>query len=209
LIISLNRFFNNQTQVNIIALFNVLKLKRAINTPLKMIIINPHNPIFPPLLRQWMLIVLFTFACSSLKAVNDTLKKKQPVYDLNDPRNPNCPCHKYQKLADEEFLKQKKPKDQFVVQFADIQKDNMRSYSYMSRKNVILEEFKPQPRELNFNSASQSNKNVTRYKNAKKDDVKNQSKFVLKKLKFKIYKAYSKRRKVKFSKNYNNCFTWH
>lgn len=26
-------------------------------------------------------------------------------YDINDPRNPNCPCHKYQKLADEEYAK--------------------------------------------------------------------------------------------------------
>jgi len=24
-------------------------------------------------------------------------------YGLNDPRNPRCPCHKYQKIADEEF----------------------------------------------------------------------------------------------------------
>lgn len=174
-----------------------------------MIIINPHNPIFPPLLRQWMLIVLFTFACSSLKATNDTLKKKQAVYDLNDPRNPNCPCHKYQKLADEEFLKQRKPKDQFIVQSADIQKYNVRSYYYMLRKNVILEEFKPQSREINSNSAIQSNKNVITHKKAKKIDGKIQSKPLITKFKFKIYKMYNNRRKVKFSKNYNNCFTWH
>jgi hypothetical protein len=24
-------------------------------------------------------------------------------YELNDPRNPNCPCHKFQKLADDEY----------------------------------------------------------------------------------------------------------
>ena len=24
-------------------------------------------------------------------------------FPINDPRNPNCPCHKYQKLADEEY----------------------------------------------------------------------------------------------------------
>ena len=32
----------------------------------------------------------------------DSSKK---YFDLNDPRNPNCPCHKYQKLADEEYKK--------------------------------------------------------------------------------------------------------
>jgi hypothetical protein len=26
-------------------------------------------------------------------------------YDLNDPRNPDCPCHKAQKLADDEYRK--------------------------------------------------------------------------------------------------------
>jgi hypothetical protein len=26
-------------------------------------------------------------------------------FDINDPRNPGCPCHKYQKLADEEYKK--------------------------------------------------------------------------------------------------------
>lgn len=29
----------------------------------------------------------------------------QTSYPINDPRNPNCPCHKYQKLADEEYKK--------------------------------------------------------------------------------------------------------
>ena len=27
-------------------------------------------------------------------------------YDLNDPRNPDCPCHKLQKLAEDEFKQQ-------------------------------------------------------------------------------------------------------
>jgi len=31
--------------------------------------------------------------------------KAQTSYPINDPRNPNCPCHKYQKLADEEYKK--------------------------------------------------------------------------------------------------------
>lgn len=31
--------------------------------------------------------------------------KAQSSYPINDPRNPDCPCHKYQKLADEEFKK--------------------------------------------------------------------------------------------------------
>ena len=35
-------------------------------------------------------------------AFGDSLKAK---YNINDPRNPHCPCHQYQKLADEEFAR--------------------------------------------------------------------------------------------------------
>lgn len=30
------------------------------------------------------------------------------AYDLNDPRNPDCPCHKLQKQAEEEYARQHK-----------------------------------------------------------------------------------------------------
>lgn len=33
------------------------------------------------------------------------LAKAQTTYPINDPRNPNCPCHKYQKQAEEEYKK--------------------------------------------------------------------------------------------------------
>ena len=48
--------------------------------------------------------VLFCFQFSFANAIvkEDTLKSR---FDINDPRNPNCPCHKYQKLADEEYRK--------------------------------------------------------------------------------------------------------
>ena|ERR1035437_6206195 len=35
----------------------------------------------------------------------DSIKNK---YDINDPRNPQCPCHIYQKQADEEYNKLQK-----------------------------------------------------------------------------------------------------
>ena len=52
----------------------------------------------------YITIALFFFNknLNALTFNNDSLKNK---YELNDPRNPNCPCHKYQKLADEEFEK--------------------------------------------------------------------------------------------------------
>src|SRR5438094_2799694 len=41
----------------------------------------------------------------------DSSKNK---YDINDPRNPQCPCHKYQKQADDEFkqFQKKENKDE-------------------------------------------------------------------------------------------------
>lgn len=31
--------------------------------------------------------------------------KNKSKFDINDPRNPDCPCHLYQKIADDEFRK--------------------------------------------------------------------------------------------------------
>ena len=44
------------------------------------------------------------FSVLPLKAIppKDTTKQQ---FDLNDPRNPHCPCHKYQKQAEEEYQK--------------------------------------------------------------------------------------------------------
>ncbi len=44
-------------------------------------------------------LLMFVVSFSFLKA-QDTID-----YGLNDPRNPRCPCHKFQKIADDEFKK--------------------------------------------------------------------------------------------------------
>jgi hypothetical protein len=50
-------------------------------------------------------ILFLLFVSRSFSGLpGDTLRKVQS-YDINDPRNPDCPCHKYQKLADEEYAK--------------------------------------------------------------------------------------------------------
>jgi hypothetical protein len=52
-------------------------------------------------MKPFFYIASFLFASLSAFATGgDTTKVK---YDLNDPRNPDCPCHQYQKLADEEY----------------------------------------------------------------------------------------------------------
>ena len=51
---------------------------------------------------------LFILLCFSFCFANASVLKGDSLesnYDIKDPRNPNCPCHKYQKLADDEFRK--------------------------------------------------------------------------------------------------------
>jgi hypothetical protein len=49
-------------------------------------------------------LFLYTSPCKAALP-KDSIKKK---YDLNDPRNPDCPCHKYQKLAEDEYKNKSK-----------------------------------------------------------------------------------------------------
>lgn len=54
-------------------------------------------------------LFLFAFCLASL-----CFGQKKVVYDIYDPRNPSCPCHKLQRLADEEHsrkIKQSKTPD--------------------------------------------------------------------------------------------------
>ncbi len=52
-------------------------------------------------------LFFFQFSFASATVKEDSLKSSPDSYrdDINDPRNPNCPCHKYQKLADDEYRK--------------------------------------------------------------------------------------------------------
>src|SRR4051812_5152499 len=48
------------------------------------------------------IIICFQFSFANAIVKEDSLKSN---FDINDPRNPQCPCHKYQKLADDEYRK--------------------------------------------------------------------------------------------------------
>ena len=57
-------------------------------------------------MRKFILIFISYFILGHHDSViaGDTLKEKYPI---DDPRNPNCPCYSYQKLAEKEFHKWK------------------------------------------------------------------------------------------------------
>jgi hypothetical protein len=67
---------------------NAVKLNKALNAS-------------PPLLWKGRLLVLLFLLFTHLSSAQPGNDKQ--VFDLNDPRNPDCPCHKYQKMADDEF----------------------------------------------------------------------------------------------------------
>jgi hypothetical protein len=46
--------------------------------------------------------------------------KAQATFDINDPRNPHCPCHKYQKLADDEYKRLLRKGNKGVGEFVGI-----------------------------------------------------------------------------------------
>jgi hypothetical protein len=61
-----------------------------------------------PLCNLWLLFFLLLFSQISLAGTGSTkAKKDSSKYDINDPKNPDCPCHKYQELADKEFKAEK------------------------------------------------------------------------------------------------------
>ncbi len=51
-------------------------------------------------------VLFFILLCCSFCLANALVLKDDSLkFDITDPRNPKCPCHKYQKLADEEYRK--------------------------------------------------------------------------------------------------------
>lgn len=55
------------------------------------------------------IFLFLLFSCSMFAQENNGTQ-----YDINDPRNPNCPCHKYQKAADEEYQRELNKQKAFV-----------------------------------------------------------------------------------------------
>jgi hypothetical protein len=83
-----------------------------------MIRTNPHQKVRPGTISR----LAFCFVVCLLLSANaqagngttgsDTTKQK---YALNDPRNPDCPCHKLQKQAEDEYKALQKKNTQQVT----------------------------------------------------------------------------------------------
>ncbi|MGZ3862990.1 MAG: hypothetical protein ACXVPN_05325 [Bacteroidia bacterium] len=50
-----------------------------------------------------LLLLFFSFMLVSNESFSLPKDSTKNKYELNDPRNPNCPCHKNQQLAEQEY----------------------------------------------------------------------------------------------------------
>lgn len=96
-----------------------------------------------------LFFVLLSVGLNASITNKDSLKSK---YDINDPRNPNCPCHKYQKIADEEYekwLRQQSKEQGIAMSKLDTREDKIKRKSFFNftkhktkRKNKSHPKFK-------------------------------------------------------------------
>ncbi|MCW3078063.1 MAG: hypothetical protein JWO32_2672 [Bacteroidetes bacterium] len=52
------------------------------------------------LIKTFRLLIFFFSFVNTMAKGEDSLNTK---FSINDPRNPDCPCHKFQQLADKEY----------------------------------------------------------------------------------------------------------
>jgi hypothetical protein len=64
----------------------------------------------------FFLLVSLNNTVAAASTSKDSLKTK---YGINDPKNPRCPCHYYQRLAQKEFDKLEKEKNKLLVKIAE------------------------------------------------------------------------------------------
>lgn len=108
---------------------STFKLNKALNASL-------------PLLRKGRLLGLLFFLFTQISFAQPGNDKQ--VFDLNDPRNPDCPCHKYQKMADEEFEQlQKKNKLNPPIEVAELEKDQNLAVKERQLEKIEVDTHRP------------------------------------------------------------------
>lgn len=155
-------------------------------------------------MSKFILHIVFLFASASTFATTDTTQLAREKYPLTDPRNPNCPCHKYQELADKEYaLLTIAPKPEIKR----ITRNKVELQSFIPQQpqliqtnnNIFVPEIVLPIHPIKETSLSESN-SANRHK--KNINISN-------KLKFRLYRLQKKlHSKTKYI-DVNKCFLWH
>ena len=181
---------------------------------------SAQQPLFPKLFGALRLFIFFFFFSSN--AFSQNLGNQQ--YDLNDPRNPDCPCHKLQKLADDEYNKilYNDIQQQFASNLnvkvpnnnLNVQINNPLDNNEGNNLNFLNNNFNQVDNVGNDNSSHQakrdfspnkSNSSIGTSSSGSKAKKKNSGSWLRKKL----YKAKLKNSKIKKVRpNYSVCYKW-
>lgn len=134
------------------------------------------------------IVLLFLISTQLSFAGTDTTKVADQQFPLNDPRNPNCPCHKLQKQAEDEFEQQNKSKDRFenIENYTNVnvkERNKLKSFSEIGEKG----------------KRSISVLSITKYKHKKKV-------IWITKVRFKFSKKVHRIKKT--LPDYEICFKW-
>ncbi|MFN5182688.1 MAG: hypothetical protein ACK5D5_06655 [Bacteroidota bacterium] len=110
-------------------------------------------------------------------------------YPIDDPRNPNCPCHQHQKLAEQQYLSN----INFMIQKnININKDNEIKFNQEQKQN--------NPKESVFFALTRDG-NKFRNESSRKAKIK-KNMFV------KFFYSRKHGGRVKKQRAVNNCFSW-
>ena len=124
---------------------------------------------------------LYSFSFSQNNFLN-------PQFDINDPRNPDCPCHKLQKQAEDEFAQLNKMKDvdQNMNKF---DRDNEKVQNETNRSNEY--QFNNNTKGISVSGVSVKHRNKNVFIRKRKHHYSNRAQ--------KLWHSHP---------NYSNCFRW-
>lgn len=164
-----------------------------------------------------MIFLLFTL---NTNAATDTTKTKQQ-YDINDPRNPDCPCHKYQKLAEEEYARKNGSSKNKEAEIAVKGPKTNTNLSYFKSHHIpeaqivsekehqitLKDDMEPKNKK---ESQSVTVTKPVRYNDIKTDNSRPHQKKTLwyKKVAFRFYLIGKRLNSVKIRPQHHVCFKW-
>lgn len=122
-------------------------------------------------LMLFFLLVLIVFPMYSV--TGDSVKTGNTQYPLNDPRNPHCPCHKYQQLAEKEYALQNR-KNTKIISSKEIPSqslnqtiDNLQKWNVVQIKNKLVVDTINKEIKTNKSNIALSNNKIEKTKGSK------------------------------------------
>jgi len=142
-------------------------------------------------MKTYLKAALFIFCCilTELSFAQNKIQSRQ--YDINDPRNPDCPCHKYQQQAENEYAQQNRLSS--IGGFVNLVKENNGNPEKASKRFAGTTDVQ--------NKSIKTNTERTYAKSKRKHKLTR-----INKLKFRFYKK--KRGLHRVKTDYAVCFKW-